>query len=331
MIRPFAVLIAALAAALSGAGAAIAQSPKISVSETFWKFGTVDQGHRETRWIDVKNEGDAPLNLKRAGVSCGCLSASVATMVVPPGGSTRLTINLDATRVVGTIAKYVFIDSDDPKRPQVTVNVEGTVVAAWTVIPTSLNFGEIDATHCPQQIFRFTVMPKKAVKLVAVRTNTPRIVLERKPFALPDGTNGIDFTVTLAPDTPKGTFYGSIVVETDSKVMPTQEVIVNARVLGTIVTHPETLALGTAKSGETRTFKIRIDKKTGDPLAVEKISCNDKTIVITQAEVVPGRTIDLTVTWTPEFGRAALGKIFIITNDPNERLLTIPYTGSVMK
>ena len=316
----FAVLFAA-----SGFGQTIV------VAETKWDFGNVEQGHRSLKTIPIRNTGDKVLTIKRTTVSCGCLTVTTSSTFVQPKKEVDLVISLDTARVTGPIAKQVLIECDDPKNPAVPVAVEGSIYSAWTVAPININFGEVEPSKRVEKTFRLTILPKQPIKLVGFYSSTPRLLIDKKPFSIEDGTNGFDFSIRLAPETPKGPFYATIAIETDSKSLPIQEVIVTARVLGTVVARPETLAFGASKEGVTRTLKVTIEKAAGDPLTIEKISSSDTAVTTTVTEVTAGRAYLVEVNWTPVFGRNAMGKLFIVTNDPNEKLIVIPFNGAAYK
>lgn len=93
------------------------QVPDIDVVNTH-DFGIVDKGKVAVVNLPVRNLGNAPLKVEGISTSCGCTTAKLSSMVIPPGGEANLRIEYDSNAHEsdkGALERYVFIASNDPK------------------------------------------------------------------------------------------------------------------------------------------------------------------------------------------------------------------------
>ncbi len=112
--------VSSLALLLAGCAATV---PDIDVVETY-DLGKVSKGNRAIAELPVRNLGDAALKVEAISTSCGCTTAKLSSMTVPPGGQAMLHVEYDSNAHEsdkGAIERYVFISSDDPDEPDMQV------------------------------------------------------------------------------------------------------------------------------------------------------------------------------------------------------------------
>jgi hypothetical protein len=327
-MTPMRLLLVLLLVHGSAASAWAQSKPKIILSERAWDFGERDQGWQAEKRIEVTNAGEGMLFIKKVGVTCGCIAASAMETEVPAKGTTTIVVTINTMNVSGAIAKEVWIDCNDPQQRRIAIPIHGKVLQAFAVTPQNLSFGDCDLASNPVRRFRVAIMGKRDVQLKAVKAGTPRIILTRQPFELPDGTRGFDYDVTLAPDTPLGPFTGTIIVETTAPFVPVATLLVHAKILGTVTAFPDRLNFGLVKQAQPKTIKMRITKRHGEGLAIEKVACSDPDIAIQTQEITPGKVFEMDVTLTMAPGhRQRTGKIYVFTNEPSQKLVTVDYTA----
>lgn len=108
-------------------GATVAAAPKIDVEDSMYDFGEVLEGIAVTHTFTLRNVGDEPLVIKRVRADCGCTTADLPKDNLSPGESTELEISIDTAGFGGDIAKRIYIESNDPTTPTLTLRVTGTV------------------------------------------------------------------------------------------------------------------------------------------------------------------------------------------------------------
>ncbi len=98
-------------------------SPDIDVPPAF-DWGSVVKGERARADIPVRNLGDSPLTVEAVSTSCGCTTAKLSSMTIPPGGEARLRVEYNSgahETDLGLMERFVFIASDDPDEEDVRI------------------------------------------------------------------------------------------------------------------------------------------------------------------------------------------------------------------
>jgi hypothetical protein len=124
-----AVLLLLLVAPLLAACAS--PSPDIDVPPTF-DWGSVVKGERAKADIPVRNLGDRLLTVQAVSTSCGCTTAKLSSMTIPPGGEALLHVEYDSgvhKTDLGLMERFVFIASDDPDEQDVRIKFTVVVKA----------------------------------------------------------------------------------------------------------------------------------------------------------------------------------------------------------
>jgi hypothetical protein len=130
----------------------------VHVTDTVHDFGTVGAGGSGAYEFLVTNAGDGPLRLTRGATSCTCTIADFesdatatdpdagGTKTVPPGASTRVTLQWKGRGPGGPFRQQATILTDDPRRPEIIFVVEGTVVPTSKAVPETILFPRLTAT-----------------------------------------------------------------------------------------------------------------------------------------------------------------------------------------
>lgn len=120
-----AALVALLAALLAPPAAA---GPRLAVDPEGFDFGEVRQQRTVSKEFRLVNFGDAALEILRISTSCGCTVVEAGERRVAAGESTRLRVELETREDRGPVVRTVLIETDDPDRPRVTLELRATVV-----------------------------------------------------------------------------------------------------------------------------------------------------------------------------------------------------------
>lgn len=166
----------------------------VEVIETLHDFGTVGTGGSGSHDFVVTNTGTGPLRLTRGATSCTCTIADFkpdatspdgtaplapgqgsdgTTKVVPPGESTRVTLQWKGRGPGGPFRQQATILTDDPRRPEVVLVVEGVVVPTWKAVPETLLFSQVSATAgetATVRIFTFGTEPPRVAQAAVERS-----------------------------------------------------------------------------------------------------------------------------------------------------------------
>ncbi len=106
--------------------------PQIQVEMTSFDFGDVVNGEIVSRDITVRNVGTADLVVETVSTTCGCTTATLEPMTIPPGGTATLHIEYDSgahgPELTGPVTRQIFIQSNDPNTPEALVEFTANVL-----------------------------------------------------------------------------------------------------------------------------------------------------------------------------------------------------------
>lgn len=106
---------------------AVVAAPRISVGTPVYDFGEVLEGIAVVHTFILSNIGDEPLSIERVWTSCGCTTTALAKTNLAPGESVALEAIVDTAGFSGTISKSIYVESNDPVTPKLTLRMVGTI------------------------------------------------------------------------------------------------------------------------------------------------------------------------------------------------------------
>ncbi len=111
-----------------GLGVTLVAAPKIQVDHPVYDFGEVLEGFPVTHTFVLSNLGDETLTISRVWASCGCTTTALAKTSLAPGESVDLDAILNTAELSGDIRnKSIYIESNDPVNPTLTLRIIGSV------------------------------------------------------------------------------------------------------------------------------------------------------------------------------------------------------------
>ena len=111
-----------------GLGFTLVAAPKIDVDHPVYDFGEVLEGFPVTHTFVLSNLGDETLTISRVWASCGCTTTALAKTSLSPGESVDLDAILNTAGLSGDIRnKDIYIESNDPVNPTLTLRIIGSV------------------------------------------------------------------------------------------------------------------------------------------------------------------------------------------------------------
>ena len=109
--------------------------PIISLSPLKNDLGTVIYGNVATYTIKATNLGDMDLIIRKISTSCGCTKAKIeeTDKVIAPGKSADIAVSFDPAvhkddTDIGEIVRVIYINSNDPKNPEVQSELNAFVI-----------------------------------------------------------------------------------------------------------------------------------------------------------------------------------------------------------
>lgn len=101
-------------------------APRLTIIEPIKDYGTIPKGEKLDWSFEVKNTGDADLQIIAAKPGCGCTVADF-DKVIRPGQTGKVTAHVDTTAFAGPIAKTVTLETNDPTTPTSQLTIHAVV------------------------------------------------------------------------------------------------------------------------------------------------------------------------------------------------------------
>ena len=276
-------------------------APKAKVDgDPVYQFGRMSQKTTGKHSWTVRNEGNADLELWMQSSTCQCTIAKFADKqraIVKPGESTTIDLEWETRDAIGDFEKGATIGTNDPTKPNFTMNVKGLIHQAIVVIPNERVIPmDLVSSDEPKKVNAVLFAPDQPkLKLTKIATSkpdsltvtpTPLSESELKPLQV---EGGYRLEIEMKPGMPIGAFREEIQIETDNKISPEVKLMVYGTVTGPISVLPERLRLINVTSSRGGSGEVTLLVRGGKPTKFEVASKPEKLDV----EIVPSETATL--------------------------------------
>lgn len=134
-----------------GAAASTSGTPIAVLENNVFDFGTMEPYQSRKHAFTVRNDGDAPLEIRAGHSSCKCTIGEVGDGIVPPGGQSTVTLTWKSSDTKQVFAHEAEVLTNDPNNPVLTCRVTGKIRTTLTLEPAELAWpsiypGEADET-----------------------------------------------------------------------------------------------------------------------------------------------------------------------------------------
>lgn len=212
--------------------------PKAVIAETDYEFGRMEVGEERSHTFTIRNEGEAPLILKKGKSTCQCTMSDLEVTVLPVGASTTVTLTWKPTSNGDKFEKGATILTNEPRRDadgnplvgdgnnpppanEFMLRAVGMVVARLMTIPADQwDVAEL-ADETPTVVTGMVVSPLvDKFQIVALECKSPFVTAESVPLdkeTLDENSalSGYQIRVTISPGVPIGTFTYPLKIKTD--------------------------------------------------------------------------------------------------------------------
>jgi hypothetical protein len=260
-------VIMAVAAALflTAAGNVRAGSPVIGADALEHDFGSIDEAVQVEHVFQIKNLGDADLEIKKVEASCGCTTTQLGGSKIPPGGSTPLAAKFNPKGRRGVQTKAITITSNDPKQPTLNLKLSATVTAEVEVQPQRVDFLDLKEDQAAER--SFTVTAKEGVKFKVTGLEASGGFFSATQSVVKDGSS-YQVTVKTAPPYKSGANRGLITLRTDHPKYPTLAVPVNVQVFTDLVVVPPTIVVQVDEKKAPATVFLSVRSRSKTPFKI---------------------------------------------------------------
>lgn len=206
-------------------------APRAETDETTHHFGSIAIGGIGSHEFTIRNTGRRPLTLTKGATSCTCTLSDFsgttaagqgAEHVVAPGDVARVTVQWRGRGSGGPFRQQAVIFTDDPRRPEIVLVVEGRLVPRWKAVPATITLPTLTTTRGDEALVRIVTYGTTAPVLESLAVDGPEpdrfFTVSATPLApaeiaeAPDATGGLLVRLGIRPGLPLGPLRRTLTV-----------------------------------------------------------------------------------------------------------------------
>lgn len=115
-----------------------APAPRLVIKGPLRDLGVIDPADKCRHVFVIRNEGDAPLKIAKAGTSCKCTVSVLPSKDIPPGMGGPIEIESKTEGIEGPFSHVAGFRTNDPKRPRFELRIEGEIRSYVVASPPSI-------------------------------------------------------------------------------------------------------------------------------------------------------------------------------------------------
>lgn len=265
-----------------------AGGPRLACDEPEYRFGQVKNTKNVNHLFTLRNEGDDVLEISRVRYGCGCITARVADTRIRPGGQTKLRVRFSLKGREGPQRQQIIVESNDPLRPRFEFAMVGEALAAMSVRPDRIFWGNIHEDAESSQVVELDFRLETPVRIV--KSDIPSTMFSIDASVISEGES-YKLRVSTVPPMPRGPFEAPLHILTDNRSAGEIIVPMTGRVVGDIFSVPAEIVLDAAqkepatfflvmRSGLDRRFKVlQVEPPSSEIRAVTRPMGTDRSLI----------------------------------------------------
>jgi hypothetical protein len=340
-VTTFAVLLALVLGILGCAGevrttsSPAAASPRLAVDSESRDLGVVGLGEEAVGEFELRNTGGAPLTLS---VSSRSRDSRVEGLVpeLRPGESARLRFLIDTYNGDGSPVQSFTLDTNDPDRPRVVLQVELKVRPFLVARPGYARY--ITVQHAREGTIAQTIgaTDEAEFRVLRVESPTPNLRVafrearedERQPW------KGSQWRVmtTLDSHSPVGALSGLVVVHTDHPRQKRIFIQLSGFVRPMLAATPPEVRVGDFERQRAEPWRIFVRNFAEEAIEVTGVSTDVAAVRVELEPLEPGRSWRVKLFPVAEAPLGPFtGKILLRTASPTLPSFEIPLAGRLVE
>ena len=331
------VLVVALTLGLGVGSADQAEQPAPAAValEMVKDFGVVNKGQRVTHEFQIRNDGEATLQITEVRPSCGCTVAEY-DKTVAPGATGKVTATVDTRNFKGGIAKSVRVFTNDPANPQIDLVIKANVKSQVEVDPGYARF--IAVYGEPQKTSVQSVWSGDTGDLKILRAESPYPFVkvsyrEAQDDERAQGAKGRQWQIEVKLDknAPVGPMADFIVLTTDHPKLQTLRIPISGFVRPVMSVTPRIADFGRRELSEPQTKSLEIRNLSSVAVDLGEVASS---IAGLDAEIEPleeGRLYKVLLTLKPGMAKGDFeGMVTITTDSSKQPTIEVSVKGVVL-
>lgn len=310
--------------------------PVFDIVEKVKDFGMIAKGERITAVFEVRNTGQAPLQITQVRPTCGCTVADFDREIAP-GGIGKVRADVDTASFSGPISKAVIVFSNDPINPQINLVIKADVRSFVEVLPRALILFKNLMSGEPAS---------EKVTLVAADGSDFQITgadAGGGPYQisyrlLPEGERNAELkgvqwevVITVPAAAPEGMLNHKVLVRTTHPKASEVPINVTGAVRPVVQVIPAQANLGKVRSdAPVGSNVLLVNNRQGSTLEITGAKVDNQYFKTDVIPLQPGQRFQIAVSLQVGAPKGLQkGTLSIATTDPSRKLIEVPVTAQV--
>lgn len=309
--------------------------PAAVALETIKDFGVVNKGQRVTHEFQIRNAGEAELEITEVRPSCGCTVAEFDKNIAP-GQTGKIKATVDTRNFKGGIAKSIRVFTNDADNPQIDLVIKANVRSQVEVDPGYARF--IAVYGEPQKTSVQSVWSEEQSDLEIIKAESPYRFVKVSYREAEEGERlrGVkgrqwQIEVQLDQDAPVGPMADFIVLTTNHPKLKTMRIPISGFVRPVMSVTPRIADFGRRQLTEPQTASLEIRNLSGSAVGLAEVSTD---IYGLEAEIEPleeGRLYKVLLTLQPGMEKGDFeGLVTITTNSSKQPTIEVSVKGVIL-
>ena len=343
-ILPLAATVAAAAPATakatSAASAASATSaathPKAVAVQPIKDVGSVAKGDKVTQDFEIRNDGNAALEITDVKPACGCTVASYDRTILP-GKTGKVHVVVDTASFTGPVAKGVTVFTNDAANPQVELTVRAKVEPYIAVKPGFVRYS-IVKDEAKEGTIAQTLYTPDGSPMDVVKVESPWPYLAVSFREAQEGERLPDVKVKqwrvetkLSSDAPVGPLAGYVTVHTNHAKQKLVEIPVSGFVRPVLAVTPPRADFGQIDVKEPQRRVLDVKNFATEAIKVIGVDPPGQGIEAKVEPLEEGREYTVRLTLNSGMAKGPFhGKLTIHTDSPKSPVLEVELVGTIL-
>ena len=310
--------------------------PVIDIAEKIKDFGMVAKGERIVAVFEVRNTGQAPLQITQVRPTCGCTVADF-DREIPPGGIGKVRAELDTAAFSGPISKAVLVFSNDPVNSQINLVIKADVRSFVEVLPRALIlFNNLMAGQSASEKVTLVAADGSDFQITGVDAGGGPYQISYRQ--LPKGEQNPAFksvqwevVITVPAATPEGMLNHKVLVKTTHPKAPEVPINVTGAVRPVVQVIPAQANLGRVRSdAPVGSNVLLVNNRQGSTLEITEAKVDNQYFKTEIIPLQPGQRFQIAVSLQVGAPKGLQkGTLSIATTDPLRKLIEVPVSAQV--
>jgi hypothetical protein len=197
--------------------------PQAVVDEEEYDFSIMAVDEQRKHTFVVRNEGEAPLKLKKGTSTCKCTLSELARQEIAPGDSAEIELAWTPKASDEEFRQTAYVWTNDPEHKQLELSVHGRVAQLVELRPGQWELGTISEGIASSVSGTIHSAVVDDLELTAIETSSPLIAAEYTRLSEselqeldPDAKAGYRVEATIRPEMAIGSFKETVTLHVEA-------------------------------------------------------------------------------------------------------------------